>query len=79
MSYEMLKLLGNIVKSKHSIYMTTDSELYLKDTINILKEHEVTFGEYRCNRLSKNDIFYGISRYQLKAIKKKEKIYMLTF
>ena len=79
MSYSMMKLLANTVKSKDSIYMTTDSELYISDTEELLNKHIDLFGDYTLSILSENDELYGISRYQRKAIKGGRKIYLLTF
>ena len=78
-STETLKLLTQIIKSKNSIYMTTDSEIYLKDTESLLDDHQEHCGKYKVSILSKNDELYGISRYQQKAIEKGGKIYQLTF
>lgn len=79
MSFKIIQLLRSIIKSKHSIYMTTDSKNYLEDTRDLLDEYRENFGEYNVGIMSKNDKLYGISKYQRKAIEKGEKIYLLTF
>ena len=77
MTYEVIETLSKIIKVKNSIYMTTDSEPYLNDTIKLLNEHQSSLGKYSMRVLSKNDELYGISRYQKKALKKGRKIYQL--
>ena len=79
LSYETMLLLTRIVKSKYSIYMTTDSECYLRDIERLLCKYEHLLGEYKINILSKNEELYGVSRYQRKAIEKGKNIYLLTF
>ncbi len=79
MSYKIIKLLRRVIKSKHSIYMTTDSESYLKDTEDLLRENKDCFGSFTQNTLTDKDELYGISRYQRKAIEKGGKIYLLVF
>ncbi len=79
MSYKIIKLLRKVIKSKNSIYMTTDSECYLKDTKDLLSENEDYFGSYIQNTLTDKDELYGISRYQRKAIENGGKIYLLIF
>ena len=78
MTFEIIKLLKKVTKSKNSIYMTTDSKSYLKDTENLLIKHKKLFGDYNLRALSEHDDLYGISRYQRKAIEKGRKIYLLT-
>lgn len=78
MTYEIIKLLTKVTKSKNSIFMTTDSKSYLKDTENLLTKHKKLFGSYNLKALSEYDNLYGISRYQRKAIEKGRKIYLLT-
>ena len=78
MSYEIISLLNKIIKSKNSIYMTTDSLDYLRDTENLLNEHKDTLGTFSSSILKKNDEFYGVSKYQRKAIENGGKIYLLT-
>lgn len=78
MSYETIKLLKKIVKSKNSIFMTTDSVCYIKDTERLLNKYKASFGSYKTCILSENNKLYGISRYQRKAIEKEGKIYLLT-
>ena len=78
MTCEIIKLLKKVTKSKNSIYMTTDSKSYLKDTENLLIKHKKLFGDYNLRALSEHDDLYGISRYQRKAIEKGRKIYLLT-
>jgi release factor glutamine methyltransferase len=79
MSFKVIQLLTKVVKLKHSIYMTTDSKLYLNDILNILTKYRDLFGDFNFSILSKNDKLFGISRYQRKAIEKRRKIYLLTF
>ena len=62
MTYEVIETLSKIIKVKNSIYMTTDSEPYLNDTIKLLNEHQSSLGKYSMRVLSKNDELYGISR-----------------
>ena len=78
-SSEVIKLLINLIKTKNSIYITTDSELYLKDMVSLITKYVGNIGTYDVRILSKNDRLYGISRYQRKAIEKGEKIYQLIF
>ena len=77
-SPKTIKLLSNIVKSKNSIFMTTDSESYLRYVEDLLTESRELIGKYNLITLSENDDLYGISRYQKKAIEKGDKIYLLT-
>ena len=79
MSHKVIGLLSEVIKSKNSIYMTTDSELYLKDTLNLINEYKDYIKNYRCKALNEKHQLYGISRYQLKAIRDGKKIYLLTF
>ncbi len=79
LSLKVIKLLAKLIKSKNQIYITTDSESYLHDMVCLLSEHEDSIGEYNVRILSKNDEFYGISKYQRKAIEKGGRIYQLTF
>ncbi len=78
MSYEILSLLNKITKSKNSIYMTTDSHDYFRDTVSLLNEYKDSFGTFSSSILKKNDELYGISKYQRKAIENGGKIYQLT-
>ena len=78
-SSRVIKVLIKLIKSKNSIYVTTDSELYLKDMVSLITKHVGNIGTYDVRILSKNDRLYGISRYQRKAIEKGEKIYQLIF
>ena len=79
MTYETIKLLTEVIKSKDSIFMTTDSECYLKDTENLLINHKKIFGDFNISVISNTDRLYGISKYQRKAIEKGRKIYLLVF
>ena len=76
-SYKIIKLLKQIIKTKDSIFITTDSESYLKDIKNLLSSFRETFGDYTVNIMAENDELYGISRYQRKAIEIGGKIYLL--
>ena len=76
-SYKIIKLLKQIIKTKDSIFITTDSESYLKDIKNLLSSFRETFGDYTVNIIAENDELYGISRYQRKAIEIGGKIYLL--
>jgi len=78
MSYEILSLLNKITKSKNSIYMTTDSPDYFRDTVSLLNEYKDSFGTFSTSILKKNDELYGISKYQRKALEIGGKIYLLT-
>ncbi len=78
MSYEILSILKKITKSKNSIYMTTDSSDYLRDTVSLLNEYKDSFGTFSSSILKKNDELYGISKYQRKAIENGGKIHLLT-
>ena len=79
MSYKTITLLNKIIKSKNSIYMTTDSIGYLRDTVNLLSKYKDSFGTFSLSKLKKNEELYGISKYQRKAIEKGGEIYLLTF
>ena len=78
MSYEILSLLNKITKSKNSIYMTTDSPDYFRDTVSLLNEYKDSFGTFSSSILKKNDELYGISKYQRNALENGGKIYLLT-
>ncbi len=78
-SFEVMELLTKLIKSKNSIYITTDSESYFNDMNNLIIENRDSLGSHNVKILSENDELYGISRYQRKAIEKGEKIYQLTF
>ena len=78
MTYQSIKNLNRVIKTKNSIHMTTDSKPYLNDTINLLDKHPASLGSYSMRVISKNDELYGISRYQRKAIENGGKIYLLT-
>ena len=41
-----MKLLINLIKSKNSIYITTDSELYLQDMKNMINQNKDFFENY---------------------------------
>jgi len=75
---EYLDYLNKITKSKNSIYMTTDSSDYLRDTVSLLNEYKDSFGTFSSSILKKNDELYGISKYQRKALENGGKIYLLT-
>ena len=79
MSYKIIILLKKIIKSKNSIYMTTDSQAYLGDTVTLLSEFKDSFGTFNLSKLNKNEELYGISKYQRKAIENGGEIYLLTF
>ena len=78
MSYKIICLLKKVIKSKNSIYMTTDSQSYMRDTVNLLGEYKDSFGTFSLSKLQKNEELYGISKYQRKAIEKGGEIYLLT-
>ena len=78
MTCKVLDLLSKIIKSKQSIYMTTDSSDYLRDTVSLLNEYKDSFGTFSSSILKKNDELYGISKYQRKALENGGKIYLLT-
>ena len=78
MSYEILSLLNKITKSKNSIYMTTDSSDYMRDTVSLLNKYKDSLGTFSSSVLKKNDELYGISKYQRKALENGGKIYLLT-
>ena len=78
-SYKIICLLTKVIKSKNSIYITTDSEPYLKDIEDLFNKYKHFIGNHRLSILNENHELYGISRYQLKAIKDGKKIYLLTF
>ena len=78
MSYKIISLLKKIIKSKNSIYMTTDSPGYLRDTVSLLSKYKDSFGTFSLSKLKKNEELYGISKYQRKAIEKGGEIYLLT-
>ena len=57
---------------------TTDSESYVKAIRELSIYNQELIGEINIRLLNKNDVLYGISRYQRKAIKKGDKIYLIT-
>lgn len=77
-NFENIKLLKNIIKSKNSIFITTDSISYLNDIKNIYLDNKNYLGKINMKILSNKDKYYGISRYQRKAIEKGGKIYQIT-
>ena len=79
MSEKTLILLTKVIKSKNSIFLTTDSELYLRHTKKLLNNNKDLVREYQSCILQKNHELWGISRYQRKAIDKKGKIYLIIF
>ena len=79
MSEKTLILLTKVIKSKNSIFLTTDSELYLRHTKKLLNNNKDLVREYQSCILQKNHELCGISRYQRKAIDKKGKIYLIIF
>ncbi len=76
-SYGTIKILSEIIKSKNSIYITTDSESYMSDIKDLLDDHKKVIGEYSIRILMENDDLYSISKYQRKAIEKGEKLYQI--
>ena len=66
------------MKTKNSIYITTDSQKYFNDIKEILANNEDLLGHFSQRALTKKDILYDVSRYQRKAIKNGGKIYQLT-
>ena len=74
-SYATIKTLYEIIKSKNSIYITTDSEPYMNDIKDLLNDHKNKIGGYSVRILMENDYLYGISKYQRKAIEKGGKLY----
>ncbi len=78
-TYEVIKLLTNVVKSKHSIYITTDSVDYLRNIENLLSENKQSFGTYDLRAMSNNEQLFAISKYQRRALEKGGKIYQLVF
>ena len=77
-SLENLKFFNRIMKTKNSIYITTDSQKYFNDIKEILANNEDLLGHFSQRALTKKDILYDVSRYQRKAIKNGGKIYQLT-
>ncbi len=77
-NFENIKLLKDIIKSKNSIFITTDSISYLNDIKNIYLDNKNYLGKINMKILSNKDKYYGISRYQRKAIEKGGKIYQIT-
>ncbi len=75
---ENLKLFNKVTKSKGSVSITTDSESYVKAIRELSIYNQELIGEINIRLLNKNDVLYGISRYQRKAIKKGDKIYLIT-
>ena len=72
-------MLMNIMRSKNSIFITTDSERYLKDIREIFRKNITELGKVSICKLSQKDSLYGVSRYQRKAIDKGKAIYQITF
>ena len=77
-SLENLKLFRRVIKKRDSIYITTDSESYLKHITELLNENEELLGKSKIETLCSKDKFYNISRYQQKATKIGKKIYLRT-
>ena len=77
-SLENLKVFNRIMKTKKSIYITTDSQRYYNEIRKILINNEDLLGDFNHRVLTNTDTLYDVSRYQRKAIKSGGKIYQLT-
>ena len=60
------------------IFSNANSESYVKAIRELSIYNQELIGEINIRLLNKNDVLYGISRYQRKAIKKGDKIYLIT-
>ena len=78
LSFHTLKLLKTIIINKDSVFITTDSESYIKYIFNIFETNKSKIGKIQIKTLTNSDSLYGVSRYQRKAIKNGSKIYLLT-
>ena len=76
-SPENINLFYKIIKTKGSIYLTTDSNDYIQSIQKIFKNNSKIFSFPEIGLLSKNDELFGISRYQRKAIKNGGNIYLV--
>ena len=77
-TFENLCLLSKIVTNKDSILITTDSESYLDYIHEIYKDNKKVLGNINLDILAKGHHLYGVSKYQRKAIKNQEKIFLIT-
>ncbi len=77
-SFENIKVFRRIIKSKDSIYITTDSTIYTDYIESIFINNVKLLGDYKIITLSHYDHLYAVSRYQRKAIKSGRKIYQIT-
>ena len=77
-SLENLKVFNRIMKTRNSIYITTDSQKYFNEIRKILTNNEDLLGDFSHGVLTNKDTLYDVSRYQRKAIKNGGKIYQLT-
>ena len=77
-SHKNLSIFKRVVKSKNSIYITTDSISYLNYIKNIISNNHKKLFDHDIATLSKNDELYGVSRYQRKAIENGGNIYQIT-
>ena len=73
-----IKLIVNLIKKRNSIYITTDSEEYFQYIEKLIIDQKEFFGEVKLEILNENDKLFNISRYQRKATKNGEKIYLIT-
>jgi len=79
LSYENIKLLNNLIKTKSCIYITTDSKIYFEDIKKQIYVNDVElYKECEMRTLSTYDKLYGVSKYQRKAIEIKGKIYLIS-
>ena len=75
-SLENLELFNQVIKTKKSIYITTDSLEYFK-SIAILYNNTKLLGNLDAGKLLKSNPLYGVSKYQRKAIEKGGNIYLI--
>ena len=78
LSYKNINFFNQIIKSKNSIYITTDSYDYMKYVRDRIKKKKNILGNITIKTLSMKDKFYGISKFQRKGIEKGRKIYLIV-
>ena len=77
-NHENIKLFTQITKKRNEIYITTDSKFYLQHIKALFKEHNDFYRKAKIQKLKENDNLFNISRYQRKAMKNGEKIYLIN-
>ena len=77
-NHENIKLFTQITKKRNEIYITTDSKVYLQHIKALFIEYNDFYRKAKIQKLKENDNLYNISRYQRKAMKNGEKIYLIN-